>query len=121
MVALSIRQPWAWAILFAGKDIENRSWSTKFRGRVLIHTGGKIDKDGIEFLSEDMNIALPQSYLIGGIVGMVDIVDCVKKSDSKWFFGEYGFVLKNPSFLPFMPCKGQLNFFNVNYQAGEGW
>lgn len=25
-LALSIRQPWAWAILCAGKDIENRSW-----------------------------------------------------------------------------------------------
>lgn len=27
-VALSIRQPWAWAILHAGKDIENRDWHT---------------------------------------------------------------------------------------------
>lgn len=24
--ALTIRQPWAWAILWAGKDIENRTW-----------------------------------------------------------------------------------------------
>ena len=36
-LALSVRQPWAWAIIHAGKDIENRSWATKFRGRVLIH------------------------------------------------------------------------------------
>ena len=36
-IALSIRQPWAWAILHAGKDIENRSWSTSFRGPVCIH------------------------------------------------------------------------------------
>ena len=28
MKALSIRQPWAWAILHAGKDIENRDWRT---------------------------------------------------------------------------------------------
>lgn len=26
MKALSIRQPWAWAILHAGKDVENRDW-----------------------------------------------------------------------------------------------
>lgn len=26
MKALSIRQPWAWAILFACKDVENRDW-----------------------------------------------------------------------------------------------
>src|SRR5690348_2447825 len=37
MKALSIRQPWAWLILHAGKDIENRDWSTRFRGQVLIH------------------------------------------------------------------------------------
>jgi hypothetical protein len=34
---LSIRQPWAWAILEAGKRVENRSWNTKFRGEFLIH------------------------------------------------------------------------------------
>jgi len=34
---LSIRQPWAWAIVHAGKDIENRNWPTRFRGRFLIH------------------------------------------------------------------------------------
>ena len=37
MKALSIRQPWAWLILHGGKDIENRTWATKLRGRVLIH------------------------------------------------------------------------------------
>lgn len=37
MIALSIRQPWAWHILNSGKDIENRDWPTRFRGRVLIH------------------------------------------------------------------------------------
>jgi hypothetical protein len=37
MKALSIRQPWAWLIVNGYKDIENRSWATKFRGPVLIH------------------------------------------------------------------------------------
>jgi hypothetical protein len=30
--ALSVRSPWRWFILHAGKDIENRDWPTKFRG-----------------------------------------------------------------------------------------
>ena len=34
---LSIRQPWAWLIVNGYKDIENRTWSTRFRGKVLIH------------------------------------------------------------------------------------
>lgn len=36
MKALTIRQPWAWAIFTQGKDIENRDWTTRLRGRVAI-------------------------------------------------------------------------------------
>lgn len=32
--ALSVRQPWAWAIVHAGKDVENRNWPTPHRGRL---------------------------------------------------------------------------------------
>ncbi len=32
-VALSIRQPWAWLIIHACKDVENRDWPTRVRGR----------------------------------------------------------------------------------------
>ena len=37
MKALSIRQPWAWLIIHAGKDVENRTWCTNYRGRFLVH------------------------------------------------------------------------------------
>lgn len=36
MRALSVRQPWAWAICH-GKDVENRSKGTKHRGLLAIH------------------------------------------------------------------------------------
>jgi hypothetical protein len=116
MKALSIQQPWAHAILNLGKDIENRTWTTNIRGRVLIHAGKKIDKDGIDFIASMNKLSIPidqEKLLIGGIIGSVEIVDCVQKSASKWFFGRYGFVLKNPIKLPFFPCKGQLGFFDV--------
>lgn len=35
--ALTLRQPWAWAVFHAGKDIENRDNNTNFRGRVVVH------------------------------------------------------------------------------------
>src|SRR5438876_81719 len=35
--AISIQQPWAWAIVHAGKDIENRTWTTTHRGELAIH------------------------------------------------------------------------------------
>lgn len=34
--ALAVRQPWAWRIIRAGKDVENRNWRTRFRGGVEI-------------------------------------------------------------------------------------
>ena len=37
--AISIRQPWAWLIVNGYKDVENRVWFAKLRGRVLIHAG----------------------------------------------------------------------------------
>ena len=113
MKALSIKQPWAWAILCAGKDIENRSWYTNFRGRVLIHAGKVIDKSGIQWLREKYGIKSPDILLTGGIVGSVEIVDCVSNSKSDWFGDEWGFVLRNPEGLQFRPYRGQLGFFEV--------
>ena len=49
---------------------------------------------------------------LGGIVGAAEIVDCVTRSDSPWFFGKFGFVLRNVKPLPFEPCRGQLGFFD---------
>ena len=49
----------------------------------------------------------------GGIIGSVEIVDCVTESESPWFFGRYGYVLRDPRPLPFAPWRGQLGFFDV--------
>jgi len=37
--ALTVKQPWAWAIAHAGKRIENRSWRMDYRGDLAIHAG----------------------------------------------------------------------------------
>ena len=50
-------------------------------------------------------------------MGSVEIVGCVTDSASHWFVGRYGFVLRNPSPLPFTPWKGQLGFFDVPESA----
>ena len=125
MIALSIRQPWAWHILNSGKDIENRDWPTRFRGRVLIHASKGMTRaeyeDGQDPLwaSGGPTIELPPIEKLerGGIVGSVEIVDCVAASDSPWFFGRFGFMLRNPKPLPFVPWKGQLGFFDVPESA----
>ena len=114
MKALSIQQPWAWLIVNGYKDIENRDWPTKGRGRVYIHAGKKIDKDAISWIKQEFpDIPLPESFDAGGIVGQARIVDCVTASDSRWFFGRFGFVIRDAQPLPFRPYKGQLGFFEV--------
>jgi len=40
MKVLSIRNPWAYLIAYGVKNIENRSWNTKYRGPLLIHSSG---------------------------------------------------------------------------------
>lgn len=109
---LSIRQPWAWLILHAGKDVENRTWPTTYRGRFLIHAAQKLDEDACwAFLARGMQIPDDDEFERGGIVGEAEIVDCVQRSSSRWFVGPHGFVLRNPRPLPFRVCRGQLGFF----------
>jgi hypothetical protein len=54
MKALSIKHPWAWAIVHAGKDIENRTWECRYRGEILIHASAlRTPKRGV----------VPESFL----------------------------------------------------------
>ena len=119
---LSIRQPWAWLIANGYKDIENRSWPTRFRGRVLIHAAKGMSKREYEecrfftlrTLGYDFQFPRYGELLRGGIVGECEIVGCESESDSPWFFGPYGFLVKGAKGLPFYPCKGQLGFFKID-------
>lgn len=128
MKAITIRQPWAWAILHAGKTIENRDWRTRVRGRVAIHAAKGCTSseywDAHIFMRRILGYAglvelkfpgLNTGTLpLGAIVGTVEIVDCVSQSDSPWFVGDYGFVLRDPIALPEpIPCRGMLNFWEV--------
>ncbi|MCK1322099.1 hypothetical protein IVA94_14605 [Bradyrhizobium sp. 156] len=102
--ALSIKQPYPHHIFYDGKDVENRDWATRGRGWFIVHAGvskTEIDKD------DPKEAAMPR----GGVVGMARIVDCVEQMDSSWFFGKYGFVLKDAFPLPLIPCRGMLGFF----------
>lgn len=118
MKALSIRQPWAWLIVNGYKGIENRSWSTRVRGPILIHASKGMTRDEYDearYLTESLGFQLPAFNDLerGGVVGQAIIADCVSESLSPWFFGEYGFVLTDAKPLPFRPFKGQLSFFDV--------
>ncbi len=118
MKALSIRQPWAWLIINSNKDIENRSWHTKFRGRFLVHASQGMTRSEYGFawqFAKRLGVTVPpfEDLQRGGIIGSVDLVDSVDTSTSPWYMGEKGFVLRDPKPLEFVPMKGRLGFFDV--------
>jgi len=142
MKALSIWQPWAWLIVHGGKDIENRGWSTWHRGPLLIHASKKAprqqDIDAIAlWMGERKLDEVAKAMLkvvqwdLGGIIGRVDLVDCVRGHLSTWADNGYlatdtwHLVLANPVALPFRPLRGERGLFEVNAEevsipAAEG-
>ncbi|WP_257765335.1 ASCH domain-containing protein [Burkholderia glumae] len=142
MKALSIRQPWAWLIVRpditdltareaarrAGliKDIENRTWPTRYRGPLLIHAGKSMTRDeyeDVEWFLDTTPIELPPAAQLerGGIIGVAKLVDCVapRARTSPWHMeGQHGFLLHDARPVPFLPYKGQLGIFEVPDDVG---
>jgi hypothetical protein len=114
MKIMSIRQPWAALIVCGFKDIENRTWPTRYRGPVLIHASLRPDDIGSDEIKRRFGVRLEGDPPRGGIVGMAKIVDCVRPHHSRWYApGCYGFVLANSRPLPFVPWKGALSLRDV--------
>jgi hypothetical protein len=120
--ALSVQQPWAWAILHAGKDIENRTWAPPRHivgRRVWIHASKK--RQAIEpvellpplsFADDTPDLAdLP----LGAILGSVRVVGSTHEATgNRWFMGPIGWVLADPSSLPEpVPARGRLGVWAV--------
>jgi len=109
---LTIRQPWASLIIHGGKDIENRTWATRYRGPLLIQASAA--RDVREFTEARWRgITIPDELLYGGVIGIVDLLDCVPSHASPWFTGPFGFVLAHPRALPFIPLRGRLGLFDA--------
>lgn len=112
MKALTVRQPWAWAIIYGGKDIENRTWTTTFRGTLAIHAGGNLDP--VKEFPPGVAPPVIERLARAAIIGVVEIVDIVECSDSVWFEGPFGWVLRNPRPLrEAIPCRGHLGLWDL--------
>lgn len=123
MKAITIRQPWASLICSGMKDIENRSWRTNFRGRVLIHAAvshGK--KFRASLTDEQMKAAFStiaeecmlKNIPFGAIIGSVEIIDCTQNHPSIWAEkGVWNWILANAELFPqAIPYKGKLSFWD---------
>lgn len=119
---LSLHPQWAWSVMFAGKDIENRSWSTPYRGRIWIHASSKkIGGDTLEevraFIHENSKLKLakiPTEFPRCQILGSVELVDIVTEHRSPWAFPEnMHWVLRDPRPLknPVTDLNGKLRLW----------
>ncbi|MFJ3957716.1 hypothetical protein [Arthrobacter sp. NPDC090010] len=112
MKSLTLKAPWGWAIIHAGKDIENRTWATRHRGTIWVHTGQGEDSSAFEAPAiKEALLRAPERtqghwFLRGFVLGEVDVVDVhhaeeCRKPDgslcSPWAENDqYHWRLKNP-------------------------
>lgn len=138
MKTLTVKQPWATFIVSGVKDVENRTWKTSYRGRVLIHASAKpafhnltmnlthAQMDAIVKTDFPLD-ARDEFYTDSAIIGEVDIVDCVLNHPSIWaeptdefllaldvVKPTYNWVLENPRFYeePILNVKGALSLWD---------
>lgn len=91
MKCLTIQEPWASAVYLGHKEIETRSWPTKYRGPLLIHAGASRDnlpykRDGFpgpfsnnwggKLAMDAMNLPLDYEFPLGCIICKVELYDC---------------------------------------------
>ncbi len=108
MRALSVRQPWASLIESGRKTVELRSWSTRYRGPVLILAGVGIWR-GTEHPIGPRGVALCIVDLVDVRAATPDDADaaCIIPPDG---FG-YAWVLANASAVRNVPVKGKLGLY----------
>jgi ASCH domain len=106
---ISIRQPWASLIVLGFKDVENRTWPTRYRGPALVHAAKRVDDVSLHDIERRFGVRLNDDLPLGGVVGITNIRDCVRPHPSVWYApAHYAFVLANSRPLPFASWKGAL-------------
>jgi hypothetical protein len=78
---ITLRQPWPYAIFKLGKDVENRSWYTNYRGPLAIHAAQRIDIGACHALNIDPR---DPRLVTGAILGTVNLDENVRNSKSTW-------------------------------------
>lgn len=101
--ALSLKQPWANLIRDGRKTIETRTWSTPFRGDLLLCASKQ-----------------PPIAPWGCAICLVEVIDCRPMRRQDWaaaciapYAPAYGWHLANVRPVPPIPVRGTLKIFTV--------
>jgi hypothetical protein len=112
--AITVRQPWAWAIVMGYKDVENRRNRTERRGPLLVHAGLQMDPRGLQILWElGLHRKLPDELPLEALIGEVRLSDCRYGYKSDWSrSGQWQWIFTSPKeFRNPLSCVGAPGFF----------
>lgn len=134
--AISVRQPWAWAIIFAGKHLENRTpgavkhmRGVMRSGPLAIHAAKGMTRAEYESARDFMvsrmlvrheSFPSPDKLVRGAVIGSARFDDVITASASPWWMGPRALVLlqQTPLAEP-IPCVGALGFFEWRKGTGD--
>ncbi|MEL4896325.1 ASCH domain-containing protein [Crocosphaera sp. Alani8] len=132
--AISLHQPWASLIAMGIKHYETRSWSTNYRGQLVICSAKKNTKQqrlDYKSLASILDIDFTQnswdSLPLGKAIATCDLTDCIKMTPEfieaqsedeqlcgHWEHGRFAWKLDDISLIsPPVPIKGQQGLWDV--------
>ncbi|WP_254011620.1 hypothetical protein [Limnofasciculus baicalensis] len=129
LTALSIPQPWAWAIIHGNRKAENRLQHLRYRGDLIIHSSKTVKREEFnaarDFLSSKGVVVPNRKYLsFGSIIGRVYVADFHHDSNYIQFIPQGRSLysqLKNPvRFIPPIPFSGRQGLFKVSLPEEYG-
>ncbi|WP_188194874.1 hypothetical protein [Nonomuraea sp. SYSU D8015] len=122
MKAVTVWNPWAWAIAANLKPVENRTRATRHRGEIAIHAGLRWDEAGawdwriMEAARSEVPLERDDPrFLFGAVVAVADLVDVTRDASSPWAEpGQVHWLLENvrPLGEP-VRCRGWQNVWEV--------
>lgn len=132
MYAITLWQPWAWAMGIGLKRVENRPWeppASLIGERFALHAGNKWDRASSRLLAKLVKDGDPPppeqgDVVHGAIVAITRLVAVVTteeaarriggRDQARWFFGPYGWIVEDTVTLPEpVKCRGYQKLWNI--------
>lgn len=125
MKAITLWQPWAWAICYAGKRIENRTWpppKALLGKQVAIHAGKHLDEAIASNMAETFPGLWPGRANLkrGAVVAVAKLMGATTASKDPWFFGPVGWQLSDVVVLAQpVVCRGFQGLWDLPPQVAR--
>lgn len=122
-MGLTIKQPWAAAIVHGPKRYENRSWyaprTFQPGNYIALHAGKTVDKDPMTdyFIYDRMGIDIHQDLVdvLGAIVGVAKFEGsfAAEEVDDPWASGPVCWKFSEVVAIDPVPCRGQQGLWSL--------